>query len=172
MKYKAMYPLTHTKSRKVESPAIRSVRSFVKSEKGSEAVEMVASTAFICIMLMSLMMILTYAIQLNQVSYAAKRIVRGIEISGMANKKELEDSLGTFIHNKDALKLEIKADAPDGWYGGTDDKIQLRNHVVVTIEGSYPLLLANPGFGDNMLWELRLPIRVAVSGQVERYWRG
>lgn len=166
-----LYPLARAKSHITASPIMRKFHSFVKNEKGSEAVEMVASTAFICIMLMSLMMILTYAIQLNQVSYAAKRIVRGIEISGTANPKELDDSLGTFIPNKDALKLKIKADAPDGWYGGTNDKIQLRNHVVVTIEGSYPLLLANPGFGDNMLWVLDLPIRVAVSGQVERYWR-
>ena len=167
-----LYPLARAKSRITASPIMRKVHSFVKNEKGSEAVEMVASTAFICIMLMSLMMILTYAIQLNQVSYAAKRIVRGIEISGTANWKELDDSLGTFIPNKEALHLRIASiDAPDGWYGGTNDKIQLRNHVVVTIEGYYPLLLANPGFGDNMLWVLKLPIRVAVSGQVERYWR-
>lgn len=153
----------------------RATLDFVKDERGSEAIEMVASMAFLCVVVMSLLMILSYAIEVNHISYAAKRITRGVEITGLATQTTLDQDLHNLIKNADELKLKISVPKPsEGWFNGETGKIQLRQGFEVHIQGEYPLVVANPGLlgeGEGAKIALPLPIKVIVGGQVEHYWK-
>ena len=146
-------------------------REFFRDTRGSEAVEMVASVAILCLLVMSLMMILSYTLQANQVAYGAKRIARVIEVSGQVTQSQLDEQAKALIPNWDAINGRIRLANADYSDGGDSAKgrIQLRHKFNVVIDGTYQVVLANPGFGGQI--SLPLGIHVNVAGQSEVYWK-
>lgn len=148
----------------------RKLNAFRKDRKGSESVEMVVGAAMLCAMILSCTMILSYAIQASQVSYAAKRIARAVEVSGTANQTDVDALLAEFLPNHDDLSASVNITAPE-WFNVGNRQIQLRKKFTVTVDASYPVTLMNPGFGADAAIQYRLPIHCIVNGQAEIYWK-
>ncbi len=129
-------------------------------------------TALICIIVMNAMLVLTYALQVSQVTYGAKRIARMVEITGYATPNDpfLKEKAKELIPNFDALGAKIYLKDPDYSEGGGGiyGKIQVRHGFTVVVEGTYKLKLLN--VGETQTFDLPLPVYVSVSGRSERYW--
>lgn len=139
--------------------------------KASETVEMVTTTALLCIIVVNLMLILSYALQVNQVAYGAKRLARVCEIDGTVSETLLKDRAKSLIPNWDYLNADLKVDAD--WSDGGDQsrsRVQLRKKFRITITGTYPIVLANPGSGGKKI-SLPLGVYVVVDGMSEKYWK-
>lgn len=110
--------------------------SWLRNTDGSASVEMVGTVAFICVVIINCMMILGYAIQQNQVSYAAKRLARSVEVSGYITESLTEENqmLKRLLQNADEIQATVMPDTVnsvsvwgrDGSAGVTRLLIQLR----------------------------------------------
>lgn len=110
--------------------------AWLRNTDGSASVEMLGSVAVVCVIIVNCMMILGYALQQNQVSYAAKRVARSIEISGYISEslEEENDILKELLPNADELEAQVMADtistvnvwARDNSAGRTRLLLQLR----------------------------------------------
>ena len=158
--------MTHKKW--FRSPSVKNIKHAIENKSGSEALEMVYSTFALMLLILSTMMILGYAIQVNQVSYAGKRVARYIEVAGQADQTDIDTLLKELLPNKTKLRATVSVTA-DNWENVASRKIQLRENFTVHLSASYPLTLANPGFGSS--YTVRLPINVNVNGQSEVYWK-
>ena len=148
---------------------IRKVKAFLKARDGSEALEMVYSACALCFIILTAMLIIGYALQTNQVSYAAKRTARYVEVGGTATQRELNIMLREMLPNADKLGATVSVENAT-WYGNSVyRKIQLRDGFTIKIKAYYEVPLAVPG-ADSAV-KLRLPITVRVSGQSEVYWK-
>ena len=61
--------------------ACKRIKDFSSNCDGSEAVEMVYNMVALVFLVLSTLLIIGYALQMNQVSYAAQRIARAVEPS-------------------------------------------------------------------------------------------
>lgn len=112
------------------------ILSWLSNTDGSASVEMVGTVAFICVVIINCMMILGYAIQQNQVSYAAKRLARSVEVSGYITESLTEENqmLKRLLQNADEIQATVMPDTVnsvsvwgrDGSAGVTRLLIQLR----------------------------------------------
>lgn len=163
--------MQHPKKRRVRLPTLTNIRHAIRNRDGSEAVEMVYSTAMLCGLLLSALLILTYAIQTNRVSYAGKRIARYIEVSGQANQSDLELLLQELLPNADAINAQVRVEGD--WLDPARRRIQLRDNFTVTVTAAYKVALVNPGNleRDNTQVTIPVPIAVKVKGQSEIYWK-
>lgn len=153
-------------------PTLKNIKHAIMNRSGSEAVEMVYSTAMLLVMIMCALMILTYALQVNRVSYAAKRIARAIEVGGTANQVEMNNLLDSLLPNHEDLGATVVVpDSSVSYFDAGAKKIQLRQKFKVVVTANYNLTLMNPGFGSNAALHYALPIRVSVNGQSEVYWK-
>ena len=177
---------------------------------GSATTETVGSVAIVCVLILNCMLLLGYAIQVNQVSYAAKRLARAVEISGYTTPDRSEERrmLYELLPNAAELEAEI-AGIDQTTYdtrrledGRTVNTIQLstasRNYLTdgavgdsnpaqftIRISAYYKVTLAtvnaNMDAAGRTLGmdedpndagiQLRIPIRVAVTGQSEIFWK-
>lgn len=149
-------------------PSVNNIKHAIENKGGSEALEMVYSTFALMLLILSTMMILGYAVQVNQVSYAGKRVARYIEVAGQADQTDIDTLLKELLPNKTELHATVSVTA-DNWENVASRKIQLRENFTVHISAEYPLTLANPGFGSS--YTIPLPINVNVNGQSEVYWK-
>lgn len=147
-------------------PTLQNIRHAIQDRSGSEAIEMVYSTFALMILILATMMIIGYALQVNQVSYAAKRVARYIEVSGQANPTDLRVLLYELLPNADKIGAEVSVENAD-YVSGT--KIQLRNGFTVKVSAKYNVTLVNPGNGNGIKYSL--PITAYVNGQSEVYWK-
>ena len=155
------------------------IREAIGNKKGSEVTEMVYSVAMLCILILSVLMILTYAIEVNAVTYAGKRIARMVEITGREdcvddpdqnrayNPGGLNALLDELLEN--STEINAVASITNVNYVDATRRIQLREPFTVQIRATYTIPLLNPGNGAPL--ELRLPITVKVNGQSEIYWK-
>lgn len=158
-------------SGQLKLPTIANIRHAIQSRSGSEAVEMVYSTAMLCGLLLSALLILTYAIQTNRVSYASKRIARYVEVSGQANQADLDLLLHELLPNADDIGARVQVTGT--WLSPAKRTIQLRAPFTVTVTANYKVSLVNPGTLDrdnSHVW-LPIPIVARVNGQSEIYWK-
>lgn len=112
------------------------ILSWLRNTDGSASVEMVGTVVFICVVIINCMMILGYAIQQNQVSYAAKRLARSVEVSGYITESLTEENqmLKRLLQNADEIQATVMPDTVnsvsvwgrDGSAGVTRLLIQLR----------------------------------------------
>lgn len=86
--------------------------SRLKDDRGSATTEMLGSIAIICVIIVNCLMILGYTIQQNQVSYAAKRLARSIEVCGYIteNLSEENNMLKTLLPNATAINAQVMSD--------------------------------------------------------------
>ena len=172
-------------------PMFKRFLAWLRNTDGSASVEMLGSVAVVCVIIVNCMMILGYALQQNQVSYAAKRVARSIEISGYISEslEEENDMLKELLPNADELE------ARDSSAGRTRLLLQLRemeqdtstytnpSDFTLHVQAFYTLPLAyfgaEPSDQESALDEdaatpsiqLKLPINVYVNGQSEIYWK-
>lgn len=152
-------------------PSIRNIKHAIENKSGSEALEMVYSTFALMMLILSTMLIIGYAIQVNQVSYVGKRVARYIEVSGQADQTDIDTLLKELLPNKTKLRATVSVTA-DNWKNVASRKIQLRENFTVHISAAYPLTLANPGDGSVYReFEIGIPINVNINGQSEVYWK-
>lgn len=143
----------------------------LRNTDGSEVVEWVYSTMALCAIILSTMLIIGYAIQVNQVSYAGKRIARYIEVSGQANDTDIGNLLAELLPNKGELHANVQVNAQD-WVNPASKTIQLRTPFEVIIKAKYPVELVTANWRETQpLGGAGIPIRVVVEGQSEVYWK-
>jgi len=147
-------------------PTFQNIKHAIQDKSGSEAIEMVYSTFALMILILATMMIIGYALQVNQVSYAAKRVARYIEVSGQADPTDLKILLYELLPNADKIGAKVSVENAD-YVSGT--KIQLRGGFTVKVSAKYDVTLANPGNGNGIQYSL--PITAYVNGQSEVYWK-
>lgn len=158
---------------KLQHMSIRkSISHIFRDNSGSEAIETIYSVFAIVMLIMSALLILTYAVQATQVSYAAKRITRAIEVGGTANQTEMDTLLDSFLPNASELNAHVMVpDSSVTYFNVADKEIQLRQGFQVLITASYKLQLINAGDGSLENLAFNLPITVRINGQSEVYWK-
>lgn len=146
------------------------LRRWAKDKSGSEAVEAVYVCFGLCLLIMSVMLILGYALQANAMSYAAKRATRHIEVTGQVNSSVLERLMGELMENYNEIGGHIEVTPRNPYLTPGSNKIQLREKFTVHVSGFYTVKVATLSTSGNPL-ELKLPINVYVLGQSEVYWK-
>ena len=142
----------------------KKVKTIIHDNTGSEAIEFVYSAFFLCIIIIVSISILSYAVQANAVSYAAKRITRYVEVSGSAQQNNLDELLPKFLGNADEINASVEIADVSDWYDASAKKIQLRGKFSIVVRADYTLPLM-----DGVI--LQLPIRAKILGQSEIYWK-
>ena len=144
-------------------------KDFAANKSGSEVVEMVYACGALCMLILSVLLIIGYALQVNAVSYAGKRVVRYVEVTGQAKQADLQDMLESLLGNAADIEAKVEVTHVDAWANEREKKIQLRDKFTITITAVYKITLINPGGADN--WDYEVPIRVSINGQSEKYWK-
>lgn len=140
--------------------------AFRDDKRGSEATEMVATTAMLVVFIMVGIMFLSYVMELSLINTATKKVVRGIEITGIANQSVMEDNFDHFVgNNPQLLDKEVRISNVTYVSG---NKIQLKQTFRVTGSCIYRVTLINPGGFTG--YSIDMPISSTVSGMSEVYW--
>jgi len=148
--------------------------SFVRNISGSEAIEMVTTTAMITSFVIIAFMFFTYVFEVNMCAYATRQVVHDIEVSGQVNQTQIENTFNSILGGSGSLyKKEIRVTKAD-YIAGTKN-IQVKNRYgnpgVFTVVGSctYRLQLINPGRFDGFCC-IEFPIQTEQRGMSEVYW--
>lgn len=149
-------------------PTLKNIKHAIKDRSGSEAIEMVYSTFFLMMLILTSMLIIGYALQVNQVSYAAKRVARYVEVSGQAHQTDIDALLRELLPNAQKIGAKVSIENVD-WFNGTQRTIQLRDGFTVKVTANYDVVLANPSSGNVMGFSI--PITAYVNGQSEIFWK-
>lgn len=144
----------------------RRLMAFRDDKGGSEATEMVATTAMLVVFIMVGIMFLSYIVELNLVNTATKKVVRGIEITGIANQSTMESNFEHFVGNNPQL-LDRKVRISNVTYI-SGNKIQLKQTFRVTGSCTYRITLINPGSFTGYV--IDMPISSTIAGMSEVYW--
>lgn len=144
----------------------KKIHSFAKDTSGSEAVEMVWSTAMLVFFVMVALTFLIYVLELTMVNSATKSAARMAESSGMIDMPAMEAQFNSFLGNSSQLvdrNLEVRN---VNYF--SDNKVQLKDTFTVIGSCTYRInfLSSNP-YG---LFRIDLPIASSVVGMSERYW--
>lgn len=142
----------------------------IKDTDGSQAVEMVYVCAALCFLILSVLLIIGYALQANAISYAAKRATRQIEVLGQYNQSVATRMMREMLANYDEIGGSITATPNSGsWLNSSKKTIQLRDKFTVHVHCTYTVDIGTLAFKQPL--RLRLPIDVYVIGQSEVYWK-
>lgn len=144
------------------------VKNFICNKSGSEALEMVYSTFLLLVLILTTMGIIGYALQVNQVSYAAKRIARYVEISGQADTADLRVLLYELLPNADKVEAKVSIENAN-YLPMSGNKIQLREGFTVKVTANYYVNITSSAGGGGI--RQAFPITVYVNGQSEIYWK-
>lgn len=142
---------------------VKRLRCLLREKKGDEAVSFLLTTAMLVLIFAVLVSALIYIMQYYNASYMCRRVVRGIEITGVYDEAETRNIVAR-MENADLEHVNVQVDAV--YY--SDRKIQLRQTFSVTLTGSYRITILT--LGGNPI-ALDLPITVKAAGMSEVYWR-
>ena len=100
-------------------------------------------------------------------NYAARRVVREIEISGKVSSdtNTLFNKLCTETNMGDSPSMSVDA----SYYKASEKKIQLRNTFTVTLKSSYRVNIFTPLDGKPVGFDI--PLAVRLTGMSEKYWK-
>lgn len=156
------------------------LKSWARNTNGSETIELIYAVASLSAILIMAMLIFSYALQVNQVSYAAKRLTREIEVTGKYNHEEQVEMLKKLLGNFDDIDPTIQcsltgdhsgSDSINSYAGSTGTTyIQMRDKFNVIIDAKYKVPVFAMGKGENVV-HLSVPIHVYTDGQSEIWWR-
>lgn len=142
-------------------------KALVSDKKGSEAIEMVATTAMMIALIMVGLMILSYAVEWNTISFAAKRVCRDIEVSGQVT--DIQSKFDSLIGNSDLITdRNIEVNNVEYFDAGAKT-IQLKKTFRLSASVTYNIPLVKPGTLSG--FSIQLPIKTSVTGMSEVYWR-
>jgi hypothetical protein len=142
---------------------VKRLRCLLREKKGDEAVSFLLTTAMLVLIFAVLVSAMIYIMQYYNASYMCRRVVRGIEITGVYDEAETRNIVAR-MESADLEHVNVQVDAV--YYSGR--KIQLRQTFSVTLTGSYRITILT--LGGNPV-ALDLSITVKVSGMSEVYWR-
>ena len=145
----------------------KKLRTFHKNTDGSEAIEMLSTTAMLVCFILIGLMFLTYVMELTMVNTATKKVVREIEVTGVANQSTMSSRFDEMLGSSTQLKDRSVSISNVTFEGGTN-RIQLKRTFMVTGKCTYTVSLINPGHITG--WSIDMPIVTRVSGMSEVYW--
>lgn len=144
----------------------KKITDFSKDTEGSESIEVLYSIIALCALFMVSFMILSYALEVNNVNFANRHVVRTIEVTGQATNIEstFQNALGNseLITNRQISISDVTYKNP------LTKTIQLKNTFRVTASVDYIIPLINPGSLNGV--NIKLPIKTSVTGMSEVYW--
>lgn len=141
--------------------------AFREDTDGSEVVEMVWTTMTLVCFIMIGLMLLSYVMQLTVVNTATKKVVREIEVTGMATQATMNARFNEMLGTSAQLTDRSVSISNVSYVDGTS-QIQLKRTFMVTGKCTYTVDLVNPG--NITGWQIPMPIVSRVSGMSEVYW--
>lgn len=142
---------------------VKKLKSLLREKKGDEAVSFLMTTTMLVLVFAVLVSAMIYIMQYYSASYMCRRVVRGIEITGVYDETETRNMVSK-MKSADFENVNVQVDTE--YYSG--NKIQLRQIFNVTLTGSYRINILTLG---SKPVALKLPITVKVAGMSEVYWR-
>ncbi len=136
---------------------------YLRSRKGSSAVEFIMTAAMLILTFAVLVSALIYVTQYYNASYICRRVVRTIEVTGEYDEQTVS-ALANELGGRAMDDLAIQVEA----HYFKAHKIQLRDEFRVTLTANYTIPIIQ--FGAQPL-EVRLPISIRLSGRSEVYWK-
>lgn len=146
------------------------LKAFREDRSGSATIETVYSVAMLCLIIVTALSLVAYALQITHVNYAAKRIARYVEIKGQAQQMELDTMMRKLLGNANEIDAEISIESDD-WDDAysAEKKLEYRGRFNIIIKATYKIPIINPGSGANL--EISAPITVIIPGQSEKFWK-
>ena len=146
-----------------------SVRKEVRALKKRSSVyyELIIKTmVFITLIATAISFFGVFTSYLN-LNYAARRVVREIEISGQvtAATTNLFNTLNTNLNMGEGAAMTVSA----SYYDVASRKIQLRDTFTVSCASSYRINVFTPIDGTPV--GFNIPLRVNLTGMSEKYWK-
>ena len=142
---------------------LKKIRALMRQKSGDAAVEFVATAAMLILIFATLVSAMVYVTQYYNASYICRRAVRTIEVTGEYTERSI-DSLADELGGRSLDDLTITVEAPFH----SRNRIQLRDEFTVHLEAYYPINILM--MGDRPV-QLRLPIRMQLSGRSEVFWK-
>lgn len=143
----------------------KKIVQFYNDKDGSEAVEMVTTTAMLVFFIIIAISIFSYVIQLNNVNYATKQVARQVEVSGTYNQSRAQ----SLFDSCTSTSLENKKVSISNVSFVHGNKIQLKDTFRITGKCTYVIQLINPGSFTG--YKVIMPITCVVTGMSEVYWQ-
>lgn len=100
-------------------------------------------------------------------NYAARRVVREIEISGKVSTDtyNLFNNMKTNTNIGDSASMSVSA----SYFDVTSRKIQLRDTFTVTCRSSYRINVFTPVGGTPVGFDI--PLKISLTGMSEKFWK-
>ena len=115
------------------------------------------------------LMFLTYVMELNLVNTATKKVVRQIEVTGIAQSSRMSSTFNNMLGTNTQLTNRDVKISNVSYHASGAGHIQLKDTFRVTGTCVYNVKLINPGSFDG--YTIRMPIKTTVSGISEVYWK-
>ena len=152
------------------------VHDFIKDRDGSEAVEMVYTTASLLAFILVALMVFSYVFAQYQVTMATRRICRNIEVTGQVprDSEMLETFKGflsgeCFSRNSHEICISnVNVPREDADRYRSRRQIQLTGTFTITGKCKYVIQLLNPGSFTG--YSIKLPLASTVTGMSEVYF--
>ena len=139
----------------------------MRLKRASAYYELIIKTlVFITLIATAISFFGVFATYLN-LNYAARRVVREIEISGKVSAEtySLYENLKERTNIPDTASMSVNA----AYFSAADKKIQLRNTFTVTCSTSYRINVFTPQGGSPIGFDI--PLRVRLTGMSEKFWK-
>ena len=136
-------------------------------KKASAIYEIIIKTlVFITLIATAISFFGVFTTYLN-LNYAARRVVREIEISGQVTSSTytLFNEMKTSMNMGNGASMSVAA----SYFNAAQKKIQLRNTFRVTCQSSYRINVFTPLNGMPVGFDI--PLKVSLTGMSERYWK-
>ncbi|MBE5040742.1 DUF4320 family protein [Ructibacterium gallinarum] len=100
-------------------------------------------------------------------NYAARRVVREIEISGQVSAAtySLYEDMKANTNIPDSATMSVNA----AYYNAAQKKIQLRDTFAVTCSANYRINVFTPQGGTPVGFDI--PLKVRLTGMSEKFWK-
>ena len=139
----------------------------MKKKKASAFYELIIKTlVFVTLIATAISFFGVFTRYLN-LNYAARRVVREIEISGQVSSEtySLFDKLKSETNVGDSASMSVSA----SYFKVAQKKIQLRNTFTVTLKSSYRINIFTPLGGSPVGFDI--PLAVRLTGMSEKFWK-
>ena len=144
----------------------KKIVDFWNDTEASDTTEMIMTTAMLSVLIICAIMLLSYAVEFNNVAHATKRVTRGVEVTGYANVADMNSKFDTMLGSS-AQIVNRRVELVDGTFM-SGSRVQLKDTFKVKGACDYNIPLINPGNFSGL--EITMPIEVVVTGISEVYF--
>lgn len=146
---------------------LRGVDNLTRLKKASAYYELILKTlVFITLIATAISFFGVFTTYLN-LNYAARRVVREIEISGRVSSDtySLYDDMKSNTNIPNTATMSVSAT----YFNAAQKKIQLRDTFTVTCSASYRINVFTPKGGTPVGFDI--PLKVRLTGMSEKFWK-